>query len=132
MTKMIFVNLPVTDLKRSIQFYEALGFKQNKEFSDDSGAGMVWDENIWVMLLTRDFYQKFLKNQTTADTHETSGSMTAFSLPSVEDVKKFAQTAEANGGESYHIDIGMPEDQMYELDVKDPDGNVLSAVWMAM
>ncbi len=55
MTKMIFVNLPVTDLKRSIQFYEALGFKQNKEFSDDSGAGMVWDENIWVMLLTRSF-----------------------------------------------------------------------------
>ena len=41
MTAMVFVNLPVTDLSRSIEFYTALGFKQNKEFSNDEAAAMM-------------------------------------------------------------------------------------------
>jgi hypothetical protein len=41
MTKLIFVSLPVTDLRASIAFYEALGFRRNPAFSDDSGACMV-------------------------------------------------------------------------------------------
>ena len=132
MDKMVFVNLPVTDMQRSIDFYEALGFKKNPEFSDENGTGMMWNKNIWVMLLTHDFYKKFLKGQTIADTKNTNGEMTAFSLESISAVKEFAQNAKENGGDFYHVDVGMPEDQMYELDVKDPDGNVLSAVWMSM
>ena len=44
MTKMIFVSLPVTDLKASIAFYQALGFGQNPQFSDATAACMVWSE----------------------------------------------------------------------------------------
>src|SRR5204863_977734 len=44
MTKMIFVNLPVTDLPRAKAFYEALGFTHNAQFSDDNSACMVWSE----------------------------------------------------------------------------------------
>lgn len=132
MNKMIFVNLPVTDMQRSIKFYEALGFKKNEDFSDSSGTGMMWDDNIWVMLLTHEFYQQFLRGQLVADTQAVSGSMTAFSMDSIEEVKKFAQTAKENGGDFYHVELGMSEEQMYELEVKDPDGNILSAAWMAM
>lgn len=132
MTKMVFVNIPVTDMQRSIKFYEALGFKKNNDFSDENGTGMMWADNIWVMLLTHDFYKKFLKDQGLADTQAVNGAMTAFSMESIESVKHFAQTAKENGGDFYHVEIGIPEDQMYELEVKDPDGNVLSASWMNM
>ncbi|WP_125607165.1 VOC family protein [Lapidilactobacillus bayanensis] len=132
MTKMVFVNLPVSDMQRSIEFYTALGFKKNPDFSDANGTGMMWNETIWLMLLTHDFYRKFLKDQVLADTQTTSGSMTAFNLESVAAVKAFAQTAAANGGTYYHVDLAIPEDQMYELEVKDPDGNIISVSWMSM
>ncbi|WP_137596988.1 VOC family protein [Paucilactobacillus kaifaensis] len=132
MDKMVFVNLPVSDMQRSIKFYEALGFKQNKDFSDDNGSGMMWDDNIWVMLLTHDFYNSFLKDHQLADTKVVNGAMTAFSMDSIEAVKQFAQTAKDNGGDFYHVELDIPEDQMYELEVVDPDGNMLSASWMNM
>src|SRR5690349_378325 len=59
MTKMIFVNLPVTDLPRSRAFYEALGFTNNPQFSDDTAACMVWTETINVMLLTHAKWRSF-------------------------------------------------------------------------
>ncbi|MDR6890896.1 putative lactoylglutathione lyase [Variovorax sp. 3319] len=52
MTKSIFVNLPVADLPRSKAFYEALGFNNTPQFTDDTAACMVWSESICVMLLT--------------------------------------------------------------------------------
>lgn len=132
MAKMIFVNLPVSDLQRSIKFYEALGFKKNEDFTNDHGAGMMWADNIWVMLLTQDFYKKFLKDQELPNTQKISGSITSFSMDSIAAVDEFAKTAAAHGGDFYHIDTGMPADQMYEVEVKDPDGNLLSIAWMAM
>ena len=57
--KMIFVNLPVTDLKASMAFYAALGFENNPQFTDDTAACMVWSETISVMLLTHDKWRTF-------------------------------------------------------------------------
>src|SRR3546814_9470906 len=59
MTRMIFVNLPVSDLPASMAFYEALGFTNNPHFTDDSAACMVWSEAINVMLLTHDKWRTF-------------------------------------------------------------------------
>jgi len=132
MTKMVFVNLPVTDLTRATQFYEALGFELNPTFSDDHASSMVWSDDIFVMLLKRDFYQQFLRQHTLADTTKVSGSMTAFNLDSIDAVKAFAETAKQHGGDYYHVDMGIPESQMYELEVLDPDGNILSVSWMNM
>jgi hypothetical protein len=53
MTRSIFVNLPVADLPRSRAFYEALGFTNNPQFSDDTAACMVWSESISVMARAR-------------------------------------------------------------------------------
>ncbi len=52
MTKMIFVNLPVNDLDRSKAFYEAIGFTNNPQFTDETAACMVLSDTIHVMLLT--------------------------------------------------------------------------------
>jgi len=40
MAKLIFVNLPVTDLPRSMAFYEAVGFTNNAQFTNDQAAAM--------------------------------------------------------------------------------------------
>src|SRR6478609_2156589 len=59
MPKMIFVNLPVTDLAKSMAFYKALGFTNNPHFTDETAACMVWSEAINVMLLTHDKWRTF-------------------------------------------------------------------------
>lgn len=60
MATMVFANFPVKDLAKATEFYTKLGFTQNKEFSDERASGMVWNDNFWVMLLTRDYYKEFI------------------------------------------------------------------------
>ena len=59
MTRMIFVNLPVTDLPKSMAFYTAIGFENNPKFTDETAACMVWSEAIHVMLLTHAKWREF-------------------------------------------------------------------------
>ncbi|CAM4201332.1 VOC family protein [Erysipelothrix aquatica] len=132
MSTMVFVNFPVTQLDRAIQFYTALGFKQNLEFSNDQSAAMMWDDNFWIMLLTHGFYKTFIGKRTIADTQAQSGALIAFSLESADAVKQFGARAEAHGGTVYHVDMGIPESVMFGLEVQDPDGNMLEPSWMAM
>jgi uncharacterized protein len=61
--RMIFVNLPVKDLKASMGFFTELGFEFNPEFSDDQAACMVVDENIFVMLLVEDRFKDFINGE---------------------------------------------------------------------
>lgn len=132
MSTMVFVNFPVSDVNRSAAFYEKLGFTKNNEFSNDEAVAMVWDDNFWIMLLNHEFYSRFLKDKTIADTQTTSSALISFSLDSADAVKKFAETAKTNGGDFYKVDMGMSEDQMFGLEVQDLDGNTLEPSWMAM
>ena len=59
MTKTIFISLPVTDLPASTAFYKALGFEQNPQLSDETGACMAWSEAIQVMLVTHAKWRTF-------------------------------------------------------------------------
>ena len=59
MTKMIFVNLPVTDLPKSMAFYEAVGFTNNPQFTNENAAAMMWSDAIVVMLLKHEFWKTF-------------------------------------------------------------------------
>jgi predicted lactoylglutathione lyase len=58
MATKIFVNLPVQDLNRSIAFFEALGFRCNRQFTDDTAACMVISDEIYAMLLTHAKYRQ--------------------------------------------------------------------------
>ena len=68
MAKMIFINLPVTDLDRSIGFYEAIGGRKEPKFSNEQAAMIVLSDTIHVMLLTHDFYSTFT-GKPIADAH---------------------------------------------------------------
>ncbi|WP_086444271.1 VOC family protein [Candidatus Enterococcus lemimoniae] len=132
MATKVFVNFPVTDVVRSTEFYEKLGFKKNQEFSNEQTSSMVWDDNFWIMLLDHSFYSQFIKDKKIADAKTESGVLVAFSMESADAVKKFAETAKANGGDFYKVDMGIPEDMMFGLEVQDPDGNSLEPTWMKM
>lgn len=132
MNKQVFINLPVSDLERSKEFYAKLGFKNNPDFSDENGAAMMWSDQIYVMLLTHDFYKRFIGDKTIADTQTQSGALLALAMDSREAVQAFADTAKANGGECYQVDMGIPEDMMFGYEVTDPDGNQWEPMWMSM
>src|SRR6476620_11472118 len=96
MSRMIFVNLPVADLTKSMAFYTALGFKNNPMFTDDTAACMVWSEAIHVMLLTHAKWATFTKRPIPPST--SSEVMLAISLDSREAVDAMNEAAAANGG----------------------------------
>jgi predicted lactoylglutathione lyase len=131
MSKQIYINLPVSDLAKSTEFYTALGFTKNSDFSNDDASAMQWSDDIFVMLLKPDFYKKFLKGKNIGDTASTSAVLLALTLDSKEEVQKFADTAKQNGGDYYKIDMGVPEDMMFGYEVQDPDGNQWEPLWMS-
>jgi predicted lactoylglutathione lyase len=130
MAKQAFINIPVSDLAKSTAFYEALGFTKNDDFSDENASSMMWSDEIIIMLLTKDFYKKFLRQRAVADTQATSGVLIALSLDTKEAVQTFADTAKENGGDYYRVEMGAPENMMFGYEVIDPDGNQLEPVWM--
>ena len=131
MAKQVYINLPVKDLEKSEQFYKALGFTKNDMYSNDKGCAMQWSDDIFVMLLTHDFYKNFTPGKDIIDASKASGVLLALSLDSKEDVEKFADTAKANGGDYFTVDYGAPSDQMFGYEVLDPDGNQWEPVWMS-
>jgi predicted lactoylglutathione lyase len=125
--KMIFVNLPVADLSRARAFYEALGFTNNPQFSDESGAAMVWSDAIFVMLLTHDKWKGFTTRPICpAGSSEVSLAITVGSRAEVDAL--LAAGAAAGGS----ADANPPEDHgfMYQRTLLDPDGHIWEPFWM--
>ncbi len=81
MAKMIFVNLPVSDLVRSTAFYQAVGGEKNPQFSDDTASCMVFSDTIHVMLMTHDKYRQFTSKKI-ADPKNTSQVLLSLSADS--------------------------------------------------
>lgn len=127
MSRMIFVNLPVTDLEASMSFYTALGFENNPQFTDDTAACMVWSEAIHAMLLTHAKWRTFTNRPIPPAT--ASEVMLAVSCDSREAVDAMNKAAAENGGTA---DINPPQDLgfMYNRNLADPDGHVWEAMWM--
>lgn len=127
MPRTITISLPVADLDASKAFYTALGFVNNAQCTDDTGALMVLSDSIKVMLLTHAKWRTF----TTRPIPPNTSSEVALnvSCDSREDVDAMNDAASANGGTS---DINPVEDHgfMYGRDFADPDGHIWGAMWM--
>lgn len=129
MTRMIFVNLPVTDLERSIRFYEAIGAAKEPKFSNEAAAMMVLSDTISVMLLTHDFYRRFTAKEI-ADASRTSQVLLCISCASPAEVDRLVDAAAASGGKA---DPGPRQDmggKMYGRSFEDPDGHHWEPMWM--
>lgn len=125
---MIFVNLPVSDLDRSIAHYRALGFSQNLQFSDATAACMVWSDTIHAMLLTHDKWRSFT-DRAIPDAHKSAQVMICLSVEERASVDRLSEASGANGGTS---DPGRVIDYpfMYSRSLADPDGHIWEIMWM--
>jgi predicted lactoylglutathione lyase len=126
---MIFVNLPVADLARSVAFYEAVGAKKNPMFSDETGACMVFSDTIHVMLLTHPKFAQFTPKPI-ADAHASSEVLLCISAESRAAVDTITEAALGAGGREPREaeDHGF----MYGRSFEDPDGHIWEPMWMDM
>ena len=126
MTK-IFVNLPTSDLERAKAFYTALGCEINPQFTDENAACVVWSEDIYFMVLTREFFATFT-DKPIADPHQSLQVSSSFTCDSREEVDAIVDKALAAGGTEPKPaqDYGF----MYSRDIDDPDGNSLGFLYM--
>ena len=129
MPKQVFINFPVKDLKKSMDFYEAIGFTNNPQFTDDTAACMVWSDAIFVMLLTHDKLKQFT-SKTIIDAKHSLEVTIALSMDSNDEVNAFAEKAVKAGGSEYAepADYGF----MYQRYVEDPDGHNWEVLYMDM
>jgi uncharacterized protein len=127
MAKQIFVNLPISDLKASMAFYDALGFKNNPQFTDENAACMVYSEHIYVMLHSHGSWRRF--TQRPIPPSSSSEVMLALSVDSIQEVDTMNSIAAANGGTA---DINPKQDLgfMYSRALTDPDGHIWEPFWM--
>ena len=128
MAKLIFVNLPVSDLKRANAFYQAIGAVKNEQFSDDTASCMVFSETIHAMLLTHDKYRQFTSKKI-IDARTSSQMLLCVTADSRAEVDDLIDKATAAGG----APDPSPKDDfdfMYGRSFEDLDGHMWGVNWM--
>jgi uncharacterized protein len=127
MTTKIFVNLPVKDLNKTVEFFTKLGFKFNPQFTDENATCMIIGDDIFVMLLVEKFFKTFTKNEI-CDTSKYTEVLLALSADSREKVDEMIKKAIESGGSEYRE----PQDHgwMYGRSFQDIDGHIWEIIYM--
>jgi predicted lactoylglutathione lyase len=127
MTTKIFVNLPVKDLTKSIEFFTTLDFKFNPQFTDETAACMIVSEDIFVMLLTQDKFKTFTPKDI-CDATKSTEVLVCLSFESREEVNEMVRKAVTVGGTTYNE----PQDHgfMYGHGFQDLDGHIWEIIYM--
>jgi len=127
MSTKIFVNLPVKDLKKSMEFFTRLGFSFNPQFTDENAACLVFSESIYAMLLTEKFFKTFVTKEI-ADTNKTTEVINALFLDSRKAVDELVDKAMQAGAKKYRDPDEM--DFMYSRSFSDLDGHLWEVGYM--
>lgn len=129
MAKQVFINLAVKDLQKSVDFYSALGFTHNPQFSDETGKCMEWSENIFVMILSNAKFSEFT-TKPLANTKSHIAGIFSLSLDSLDEVNKLMTKGLKAGGTepSEFRDYGF----MQQRTIEDPDGHTWELFYMDM
>jgi predicted lactoylglutathione lyase len=125
--RMIFVNLPVKDLDASKDFFSKLGFTYNDDFTDETAACMVVEQNIFYMLLTEARFKDFINGEI-SDAHKGTEVLNGLSCESREQVDDLIARALAAGGREWKpkMDYGF----IYSGSFQDLDGHVWELIYM--
>ena len=126
-SRKLFVNLPVKDLKRSIEFFTKLGFSFNQQFTDETATSMIVSEEAYVMLLTEKRFKDFTQKQL-CDTRTHTEGLFALSCSSRTEVDELVNTAIAAGGK--HAMDKQDHGFMYGWSFYDLDGHHWEVFWM--
>lgn len=127
MPKKIFVNLPVKDLNKSMEFFKKFGFSFNEQFTDETAASMVITGDIYVMLLTEQKFKQFTKKEI-VDATKSTEVLVALSVDSKEEVNEMMQKVFDAGGREARD----PQDYgfMYGRAFEDLDGHIWEIFYM--
>ncbi len=123
----LFVNLPVRDLKKSMEFFSRLGFEFNPQFTDEKAACMIVSDEAYVMLLNEPFFKTFMKNEI-CDTRTHTEGLFALSCNSRVEVDEMVKKAIAGGG-SHAMDV-QDLGFMYSWSFYDLDRHHWEVMWM--
>lgn len=126
-SRLIFVNLAVADLQRSMAFFSSLGFQFNPQFTDDKAACMIVSDKASVMLLAEPFFRTFTRREP-CDTATHSEGLFALSCHSRAEVDELVTKAVAAGGT--HAMDKMDHGFMYAWSFYDLDGHHWEVIWM--
>jgi uncharacterized protein len=127
MATKIFVNLPVKNLKKSIEFFTKLGFTFNSQFTDETATCMIVTEDIYFMLLTHEKFKTFTPKEI-CDATKSTEVLLALSIESRAKVDELVSKAVAAGGTTYNNaqDHGF----MYTHGFQDLDGHIWEIFYM--
>lgn len=127
MVKQLFVNLPVEDLNKSINFFKSLGFNFNAKFTDDTAACLVLGSMFYAMLLTKPKFKEFTKKPI-SDAKKQTEVLLALQLNTREDVDAMISKAISLGASLYAEaqDYGF----MYQHSFEDLDGHQWEVFFM--
>ncbi len=127
MPKQIFINLVVKDLQKSMNFYTALGFINNPQFSDETGKCMVWSEHIFVMIMTHEKFAAFA-TKPIADTKLNVAALFSLSVDSIDEINSIIVNGlQAGGIEPTEMkDYGF----MQQRTIEDFDGHTWEIFYM--
>ena len=127
MTTKIFVNLPVKDLNKTIEFFTKLGFKFNPQFTDENATCMIVGEDIFVMLLIENLFKTFTKKQI-SDTSKNTEVIVALSVEGREKVDQMINKAIESGGRESRE--SQDHGWMYGRSFEDIDGHLWEVIYM--
>lgn len=129
MATKIFVNLPVKDLNRFMEFFSQLGYTFNPNFTNEAAACMIISEDIYTMLVTEPYYKTFITKEV-SDASKTSECIVCLSADSRQDVDNVIGKA-VKAGATTPKD---PQDHgfMYSHGFQDLDGHLWEYAYMDM
>ncbi|MGO4546565.1 VOC family protein [Paenibacillus sp. 2TAB23] len=123
----IYVNLPVKDLNKSVEFFTKIGFEFNPQFTDENATCMIIGDNIYAMLLVEDFFKSFIDKEI-ADAEKTTEVIVALSAESRAEVDEIVKRALAADAKPYRdpVDHGF----MYSWSFQDLDNHLWELAFM--
>lgn len=129
--RQIYVNLPVKDVQRSRQFFGALGFEFDEQFSNENAACVVFNDNAFAMLLGEPFFRRFIDDEI-ADPGQGTEVINALSAGSREEVDRLMARALEAGATEHTPREPVEMEQMHVRSFKDPDGHLWEIMHMDM
>jgi hypothetical protein len=123
----IFVNLPVKNLNKSVEFFTKLNFTFNPQFTDQNATCMIIGDDIFVMLLVEEYFKTFTPKEI-GDAHKTTEVIVSLSTDSREKVDEMVNKALQAGGKTLREsqDLGW----MYQRGFQDLDGHLWEIAYM--
>lgn len=127
MTTQIYVNLPVKNLDKSVEFFTALGYRFNPQFTDENATCMIVSDGIYVMLLVESFFKTYTPNPI-SDARKSTEVLLCLSCESRDKVDEMVRKAVAAGATTPNT----PQDHgfMYQHGYQDLDGHLWELMYM--